>query len=325
MGQTVERRQKSMKILMFGRGVISTQYAWAFEKAGHTVEFYVKKGRIAEYGETVSLNIYDARKKLKGVLVNENWKIKLREDLNAHHDYDLIIVSVQHYHFKNAVDFLSDKIGNATVLVFNNIWDEPKESVSKLPANQLVWGFPGAGGGFDEKGVLNGTLWGAVSISTFSKEYTQRDMEVTSLFKSSGFKITEIKDFRSWLFSHFVFNAAMHLENMKYNGMAPLADLQSAKFWRNVISNGKELLPLLKARNVDLKAGTDLKLLNLPPVIVGILMRFVIRFLPSIKQVLTGHSNYCELKSYCKDVVLKAEELKINLPRYEESKNLFMN
>ena len=29
-----------MKILMFGRGVISTQYGWAFEKAGHTVEFY---------------------------------------------------------------------------------------------------------------------------------------------------------------------------------------------------------------------------------------------------------------------------------------------
>jgi 2-dehydropantoate 2-reductase len=54
---------------MFGRGVISTQYAWAFEKAGHAVEFYVRKGRIAEYGETVSLNIYDARKKLKGVLV----------------------------------------------------------------------------------------------------------------------------------------------------------------------------------------------------------------------------------------------------------------
>ncbi len=27
-----------MRILFFGRGVISTQYAWAFEQAGHTVE-----------------------------------------------------------------------------------------------------------------------------------------------------------------------------------------------------------------------------------------------------------------------------------------------
>jgi 2-dehydropantoate 2-reductase len=314
-----------MKILMFGRGVISTQYAWAFEKAGHTVEFYVRKGRIAEYGETVSLNIYDSRTKLRGVLVNENWKVKLREDLTAQHDYDLIIISVQHYHFNDAIDFLTDKIGNAAVLVFNNIWDEPKESVSKLPADRLVWGFPGAGGGFDEKGVLNGTLWGTVSISAFGDSYTQHDMDVMNLFKSSGFKIKEIKDFRSWLFSHFVFNAAMHLENMKYNGMAPLTDLQSSKFWRNVISNGKELLPLLKARNVDLKAGTDLKLLNLPPVIISIVMKLALKIFPSIKQVLTGHSNLSELKSYCKDVALKAEELKINLPRYGEKRNLFMD
>lgn len=34
-----------MRILFFGRGVISTQYARAFEKAGRTVEFYVRKGR----------------------------------------------------------------------------------------------------------------------------------------------------------------------------------------------------------------------------------------------------------------------------------------
>jgi len=39
-----------MKILMFGRGVISVIYGWALEKAGHTVEFYVRPGRAAQYG-----------------------------------------------------------------------------------------------------------------------------------------------------------------------------------------------------------------------------------------------------------------------------------
>ncbi len=65
-----------MKILIFGRGVVSTQYAWAFEKAGHTVEFYVRPGRKAEYGATVALNLLDARKKIWGVEVKENWPIK---------------------------------------------------------------------------------------------------------------------------------------------------------------------------------------------------------------------------------------------------------
>jgi 2-dehydropantoate 2-reductase len=73
-----------MKILMFGRGVISTLYGWAFEKAGHTVEFYVRPGRKAEYGSTVSLNMYDARKNIRGKLIQEVWSIKMIEELNNH-------------------------------------------------------------------------------------------------------------------------------------------------------------------------------------------------------------------------------------------------
>jgi 2-dehydropantoate 2-reductase len=54
-----------MKILFFGRGVIATQYAWALEKAGNQVEFYVRPGRIAEYGTSVKLDILDGRKTSK--------------------------------------------------------------------------------------------------------------------------------------------------------------------------------------------------------------------------------------------------------------------
>jgi 2-dehydropantoate 2-reductase len=307
-----------MKILLFGRGVISTQYAWAFEKTGHTVEFYVRPGRKAEFGSTVALNIFDARKKIRGILVNENWNVKLREDLNSNHDYDLIIISVQHYHFKDAVDFLADKIGNATVLIFNNCWEEPQEMVKQLLENQLVWGFPGAGGGFDEKGVLNGSLFDKVTFGTFGTEQSARGIEVIKLFKLSGFKVTELKDFRSYLLSHFVLNAAMHLNSLKSNtGLASINDLQTNKFWRNVILNGKELLPLLKARNVDIKASAEMKMFSFPPWILSFLMRIVIKFLPSVKQIFTGHSNHEELKAYCNDVMKSAEELKINLPRFE--------
>ena len=313
-----------MKILMFGRGVISTQYAWAFEKAGHTVAFYVRPGRKAEYGPTVALNIYDARKKISGVHIIENWSITLREDLNSPHDYDLIFVSVQHYHFKNAVDFLAGKVGNATILIFNNFWDEPQKAVSKLPEDQLVWGFPQAGGGFDNKGVLNGSLFGTVSIGTFGQEQTPRGIEVMKMFTSAGFKIKEIKDFRSWLFAHFVLDAALHLETLKSDtGLTSLENLQTTKFWRNVTLNGKELLPLLKARNVDIKASSEMKIFSLPPWILSLLMRAVIKFLPSVKQIFTGHSNHYELTSYCKDVMSKAEEMNISLPRYEENKKIY--
>jgi 2-dehydropantoate 2-reductase len=308
-----------MKILMFGRGVISTQYAWAFEKAGHTVEFYVRPGRKAEYGSTVTLNILDARKKIRGVSIREKWPITMVEDFNANHDYDLIIVSVQHYHFKKVAEFLSDKVGRATLLLFNNFWEEPQEAASKLPTEQLVWGFPMAGGGFDNKWVLNGTLWGSITIGTFGTEPTERAVAVMGLFKSAGFKSKVIKDFRSWLFGHFVMNAAMHLETLKYSTSTNSFDLealQTTKYWKNVIANGKELLPLLKARNVNIKSSPDLKMVTSPPWLMSLVMKVVIRFLPSLKQLFTGHSNHNELTSYCQDVFITAEKMNIPLPRY---------
>lgn len=311
-----------MNILIFGRGVISTQYAWAFEKAGHTVEFYVRPGRKTEYGETVSLNVYDARKSIRGKLIKDVWPIKTIENFDAKHNYDLIMVSVQHYQFKKVAEFLADKIGKATILIFNNFWEEPLEQVANLPAEQLVWGFPQAGGGFDNKGFLNGAFFGSITIGTFGTEPTNRAVAVINLFKSAGFKNKVIKDFRSWLLGHFVMNAAIHLETLK-EGVNLIDAMQTTKHWKSVIANGKELLPLLKARGVDLKASPDLKMFSLPAWLLSFVMKVIINFLPSLKQVLVGHSNHEETKSYAKDVMSMAEKMNISLPRYEANKNIY--
>jgi len=308
-----------MKILMFGRGVISTQYGWALEKARHTVEFYVRPGRKAAYGSTVSLNVYDARKSIRGNLIQEVWSIKMIEDFNLNHDYDLIIVSVQHYHFTKVAEFLTDKIGKATILIFNNFWEEPLEQTANLPADQLVWGFPQAGGGFDNKGVLNGTILGSITLGTFGTGLSERAVVVMNLFKSAGIKSNITKDFRSWLFGHFVMNAAIHIETMKA-GSNMLEAFQTTKHWKNVKANGKELLPLLKARNVDIKKSPDLKMVTLPPCLMSFAMKLVVKFLPPLKQILTGHSNQEETNSYAKDVMDMAEKMRINLPRYEANK-----
>jgi 2-dehydropantoate 2-reductase len=304
---------------MFGRGVIATQYAWAFEKAGHIVAFYVRPGRKAKYGPTVSLNIYDARKSMKGALIKEIWPVTLIEDINPNHDYDLIMVSVQHYHFKKGAEYLTGKIGKATVLLFNNFWEEPLEQIANLPVEQLVWGFPQAGGGFDREGVLNGALQGSIIIGTFGTELTDRDFAVINLFKSAGFKSVVNKDFRSWLFGHFAMNAALHIEISKA-GTSMLEAVQTTNHWKNVIANGKELLLLLKARNVDIQKSPDLKIFQLPPWLLSFGIRLAVKFLPTIKQVFASHSNQEEKDSYAKDVINMAERMKISLPRYEGNK-----
>src|SRR5258708_11443781 len=171
-----------MKILMIGRGVIATLYAWTFEKSGNEVEFYVRPGRAAQYGPVVNLEIRDGRVNSSATLIKEDWPITLREDLKA--DYDLIMVSVYHNHLSEVVDLIKDRIGKDTVLIFNNVWVDPQTAVSALPTEQVVWGFPGVGGGFFGTNLLKGGVRKTLFMGRLgNSKRTARYQAVYDLFR----------------------------------------------------------------------------------------------------------------------------------------------
>ena len=60
-----------MKIMIFGRGAVGTLYGWAFIKAGHHGEYFVRSGRAAEYRQQLEVNVLDCRKKARGVLFSD--------------------------------------------------------------------------------------------------------------------------------------------------------------------------------------------------------------------------------------------------------------
>jgi 2-dehydropantoate 2-reductase len=311
-----------MKILLFGRGVISVFYGWALENAGHTVEFYVRPGRAVQYGPKVALDMLDARRSIFGKRVIESWAIRMREDLPADHDYDLILVSVQHYHFEEVAAFLGPRVGKATVVVFNNFWAEPQQAASCLPAEHLAWGFPMAGGGFGSDGVLRGALFGKVYFGTFLTDPRLRELAARELFTKAGFAIAEQRDFRSWLFVHFALNCAMQTEALKAGSM-PRA-FASGNYRRGMILNLRELVPLLAARSVDLKDQSSyLAPFRLPTWLFGPIMGLAPKLLGSFRLLLDSHSNMEELRSTCRDVLTEARRINVNLPRLEAASPLF--
>src|SRR3954465_3692901 len=99
---------------MLGRGVITTIYGRALERAGHDVEFLVRPGRAAELGRDVALDLIDARQRPRGTPVTQKWQVRLRETLETDHDVDLIVLSVAHHRLADAAAFLAPHIGNAT-------------------------------------------------------------------------------------------------------------------------------------------------------------------------------------------------------------------
>ncbi|MET4080641.1 2-dehydropantoate 2-reductase [Pedobacter sp. UYP30] len=305
-----------MKILMFGRGVIAVQYGWALQKAGHQVEFYVRPGKAAQYGSELAYKLLDARKKTKGVLIEEVRKLTLQEDISKENNYDLIILSVQHYQFAEAATFLAPKIGKATVLIFNNFWEDPIRLSDKFPTQQLAWGFPQSGGGFDSNGIMKGALFADVHFGTFDAAPNEREIAVRNLFRNAGFKPIEHIDLKGWLWIHFAIEAGLFSEVLKVGSVSEV--IKSRRHIKNAILNVRELLPVVTARRIYLKNHKeDLSFYMQPAWLACFLFQMLTKISPPFKFFILSHNNPEEIKSYCRDVLKEARALNIKVPRLE--------
>lgn len=298
-----------MKILFWGRGVIGTQYAWALENAGHTVEFYVRKGKKEQYGTSINLEIIDGRRNKKGRLVKEQWPIVTHEEIMETHDYDLIFVSVNPEQLSVAVKYLEPRLGNATVLFFGNFWRDIKKSVEPLPLNQVVWGFPGAGGGI-EGNNLYGALYKSVQFGIFGSGPTKRDLELHNLFAEAGFKVNVHKDFQVFLRNHFITNVAMEVEVIKSGSFKKVASSREALV--GVSRNTKELILLLKASGTKLDLSARI-LSSIPSSVFGLFMSMV--FTPKGTPYAAMEHNRYQVGPSIREMIAEARKYGIETPR----------
>ncbi|MET9633079.1 2-dehydropantoate 2-reductase N-terminal domain-containing protein [Lentzea sp. NPDC006480] len=300
-----------MKILMFGRGVIATIYGWALERAGHDVEFYVRPGRAAAYGDAVDLDLLGRRGAKK-------WPVRYRETLEPDHDFDLIVLSVGHHRLTEAAAFLSPRLGSATVLVFGNIWTEPQAAIGALPLDQVAWGFPQAGGGFGADGVLRGALMSSVIFGTLGRPPTGRERAVRQVFRDAGLRVREQPDFRGWLWVHFVSDAALHSQGLRLGSLSELAG--ATDDLREALLAGRELLPLLQARGVDLRRHRrGLLLFRAPTWLMAPALAWLTTHVPLARRSLLAHDDPGaeEPRAICRDTLAEARRLGVAAPRLE--------
>ncbi|WP_224392361.1 ketopantoate reductase family protein [Pseudonocardia sp. ICBG1293] len=313
-----------MKILMIGRGVIATVYGRVLEQAGHEVEFLVRPGRAATYGDAVDMELADLRHRPWGRPVVERWPVRLREELEDDHDIDLIVLSVGHHRLAEAAAFLTPRIGRATVLVFGNIWDEPLDVIGDLPVDRVAWGFPQAGGGFGADGVLRAMLLPSVLFGTLGGAPSERESAVRTTFRDAGLRIREQPDFRGWLWIHFAADVGMHAQGLRRGVLADLAG--SPGDLRAAMLVGRELLPVLEARGVDLgRHRVALLPLRAPARAVGGVLAVATLVLPPARLSFTAHADpeAEEPRAVCRDALAEARRLGIATPRLDAAEHLF--
>ena len=310
---------------MFGRGVISTQYGWALERAGNNVEFYVRPGRAASLGDTVSIDLIDGRASSRGVPVRETWPVTLLEEIDPRRGYDLIIVSVNHDQLAEAVEVLNGRTGEATVLIFNNVWADPSDVVSGLPTGRVVWGFPGAGGGFID-GQLRGGLMRTVFLGDIGgSSTTARHRMVDGLFRRAGFSVSYSADFRSWLWSHFVLDAALAVRALSVGGFSPV--LASRTELERAIHLARELSEVIRFRGGRLGLGS--RALNWLPARLMTLaaQRFLgpdtlaNRIMAAVDH--SAHGAAAATAAYPSDVLATARRYEVGVPLLEEAATRF--
>ncbi|WP_063868039.1 ketopantoate reductase family protein [Paenibacillus sp. Soil766] len=309
-----------MKILMFGRGVISAQYGWAFEKAGHEVEFYVRPGRMEQFGPFIDLDVLDGRTSFKGVPMKERWPIQMREELTHNHDYDLIVLSVNHNQFEDVVKVIGPYIGKATILLFNNVWKDLSIFAKGLPMDQIIWGFPAGGGGFSSHNKLEGGFMKSIYLQTeATAASTSRHQRVVALFRQAGFSFSWQKDIQVWYWFHFILNAGMAAQALKEGSYRNL--YQSHKKVANAILLIREMLPLISAKGGKIGLGTSLAM-RLPARLIGYAAYNLLKVnsVPAAIMDRMERTAYISRESFAhfpNDVLAEARKLGVSLPRLE--------
>lgn len=278
-----------MRILMFGRGVIATIYGQALQAAGHHVEFHVRPGRAAEYGGEVRMDLVDARSAPLGRRVRATVPVRLREGLGPEDQFDLVVLSVAHHRLAEAATFLAPRIGDTTVLVFGNVWDEPSAAIAPLSPDQVVWGFPQAGGGFGEDGTLHGALLRSVVVGVAGAQPSARETAVRDTFRRAGIAVRTERDMRGWLWLHFVADAGMFAQAVHSGSLARMIGDREAI--RAAFQTARELLPVLGARGIDLRRHRTGALPLQQPALIATPVAWATRHIPLAQMSLAAHTD----------------------------------
>ena len=313
-----------MKILMFGRGVIASAYGWALSRAGHDVEFYVRPGRSALYGDSIDLDVLDLHRRPWGQRIAEPWRVRYREELTPDDGFDLIIVSVSHHRLAEVAGFLAPRIGNATVLIFGNLWAEPLDAVAPLPADRLAWGFPGAGGGFARNDVLHVTLLRSVVFGTLGQPPTPRELAVRRVFRGAGFRISEQPDIRGWLWIHFAFNAGMHSQGVRLGSLSDL--IGARKDLRDALLAAREMLPVVEKRGIDFGRHRAAVLpFRVPVGMTAAVMSWLISHVKAARTNLAAQSDPTaeEPRAICREALADARRFGVPVPHLEAAEEYF--
>ena len=191
-----------MRTLFFGAGPLGSLYAHLLHQAGADVTVLARGARhdwIAENG-LVLVN------EMTGV--KETSRVDVVSELKSDDSYDLVIVLIRKNKLLPVFELLAGRPGAKSVLFMGNNALGFDDYLEHLPAERLLFGFPGAGGGIREQIVHYADREKpkgkrrAVTIGAIDDRAGERVSAAKRLFESAGVPVDVTADIDGWLKYH---------------------------------------------------------------------------------------------------------------------------
>ncbi|MEU8207496.1 ketopantoate reductase, partial [Streptosporangium sp. NPDC049046] len=164
----------------------------------------------------------------------------------------------------------------------------------------------------------------SVVFGTLGPPPTDRERAVRQAFREAGLRLKERPDFRGWLWVHFASGAGLLSQGLRLGSLSKLAGTRGDL--REGLLAGRELLPLLQARGVDLRRHRGgVLLFRVPTWLTAPVLAWLTAHVALARVSFTAHSDPDaeEPREVCRDTLAEARRLGISVPRLEAAEPHF--
>jgi 2-dehydropantoate 2-reductase len=307
-----------MKTLVVGTGIIGVVYGWALAQSGNDVTHFVRKGKMDQFKNGISLDLLDERKGHTKYNLTK-YALKCVEEISPTDNYELIIVPTNMHQTEDVLQTLVPVSGNATFLILSGNWDGTDFIDRLLPRERYLMGYADAGGT-----IRDGIYWtnlgaevhiGEVDGTHRASKPTEKLEKVKSLFLKADMQPDVQDNIIHWIWQHIAGAVGYAAGFAKHREMdAYLADKD---LLRQCTLATLELFKLCELRGVNLKKFPEASFVNFPVWLVTILVRWNIKRQESAQRY-TAHAgsqnSLQETKAYFDKAMKTASELGFEMP-----------
>jgi 2-dehydropantoate 2-reductase len=299
-------KERDMKILIVGSGIIGSIYGWAFAEAGHEVTHLVRPGRAGQFPQGIDLDMYDTRKGHKRNYVGR-YAIRLTETVQPDDGYELIVVPTKHYKLIETLRQIVPMGGNADYLLLTQNWEGTSEIDAILPPTRYVYADAKAGGAYQDD-VLVATI-ASIDIGQVDGRHDDCLNKVIALCRSADIPTTVHENILHYLWVQYAITGGLWPALVKAGSLP--AVLSNRRLGQLGVQAARECLEVVSRRGVSLYMSTS-------PIalwVAGMVIKFLFRFNKVVQRSsLHGLGDGHEVEVFYDDLLNTGRRLGVDMP-----------